>query len=388
MALVKTEDLRKTPTQSFAARYLGKVFNMGKDKKSFGEIGQEFLYWCQFGRQSPIAKTTLSTYTKSLELIAKHFGDVPVSDVSMDHILNLKKDFIDRGSSIGYLHKILMITRLILKYASEELQMEVLPFQRIKLPTKPRAEVKFWSESELNRILDCIPSTTIQGIRLKAIMTTILDTGMRISEVMNLNRDSIDWGDKSAFIIGKGSKERKVLFQDWSLWWIKQYLNQRRDDHVAMFVTHQNGYPLERLQPDDVRRVFRQIGKKTGILTRPHIGRKTAGTRMWHNGADIQDVQIFLGHEKIQTTQIYVGKNYQRVQQVQERTLVYGGAGDTGRIAVVKWSKDHDKCLHCGLTENRHAAKGFCYNCYMNLKNARKRAELVQTVAKLAGIST
>ncbi len=385
MALVKTEDLRKTPTQGFTARYLGRVFKMGKDKKSFGEIGQEFLYWCQIGRPTPIAKTTLSTYTKSLELISKHFGDVLISDVSIDHIFNMKKDFIDRGSSIGYIHKILMITRLVLKYAVEELELETLPFQKIKLPPKPRGEVKFWSESELDKIMACIPSATIQGIRLRAIITTILDTGMRISEVMNLNRDSIDWGDKSAFIIGKGSKERKVLFQDWSLWWIKQYLNLRRDEHVALFVTHQNGYPLERLQPDDVRRVFRQIGRKTGIPTvRPHIGRKTAGTRMWNNGADIQDVQVFLGHEKIQTTQIYVGKNYQRVKQVQERTLIYGAAGDIGTVAVVKWSKDHDKCLNCSLTEHKHAAKGYCCNCYMNLKNARIRAELAQKPVQIS----
>lgn len=357
---------------------------MGKDKKTFGEVGQEFLYWCQFGRSMSLAKTTLNTHKRTLVLIAKHFGDVPISDITLDHVLNLKKDFIDRGAKIGYLNRVLMIIRLVLKHAMEELQMDVMPWQRIKLPPKPRAEVRYLSQSELDRILAYIKTDTIQEIRLKALLTTMLDTGMRISEVLSLNRDSIEWDDKSAYIIGKGNKKRKVLFQDWSLWWVKQYLSVRKDNHEAMFVSHQNGYPIARLQANDVQRVFRRIAKRTGIEKfTPHTARKTAGSTMWNNGADIQDVQVFLGHEKLQTTQIYVGKNYERVREVQNRTLQYRAAGDIGVLAVIRWAKGHDKCLNCGKTDKPHGAKGYCINCYMNLKNARIRAEQAQPVEKL-----
>lgn len=376
MTLIYSDALRQIPPKALPIRYLNKVLSMGRDKRGFSEIAEEFLYWCQYASPRPLAKTTLDTYKRTIGLITKHFGDTPLVDITLEHIMNLRKDLMDRGSSQGYLHKILMIIRQVLRHASDKLQMNVLFYQLIELPPKSKPDVKFWSEHELNQILSSIPNDTLHGIRMKAILTTILDTGMRISEVMSLDRDSIDWGDKSAYIIGKGNKERKVLFQDWSLWWIQQYLNQRKDDHPAMFVVHQSGYPLVRLQPDDVRRVFRRIARKTGITTfRPHIGRKTAGTRMWSNGADIQDVQVFLGHERIQTTQIYVGKDYDRVRRVQKETLQYAGAADTGTVATIRWAKEHDKCLNCGKTEVRHAGQGYCYNCYMNWKNAQKRAQ-------------
>jgi site-specific recombinase XerD len=358
---------------------------MGKSPKTFGEVGQEFIYWCQFGRPSSLAKTTLTTYKRTLELVGKHFGSVPIEDINLEHIANLKKDFIDRGAKIGYMVKVLMLTRLILKFAAEESDLNVMSWQKIKLPPRPRPEVRYLSQGEVDRVLAQIPTDTLHGIRLKAILTTMLDTGMRISEVMSLNRDSIDWDDKSAFIIGKGSKKRKVLFQDWSLWWIKQYLNHRKDQHEAMFVSHQNGYPIARLQTNDVQRAFRRIAGKTGIEKfTPHMARKTAGSTMWNNGADIQDVQVFLGHERLQTTQIYVGKNYDRVREVQHQTLQYRAAADVGITAVIKWSKFHDKCLNCGKTDKPHGARGYCINCYMNLKNARIRAEQAQTSAKPA----
>jgi len=359
-----------------------KFLTLGKMRKTFRKTGEEFLYWCQFGRPQPLGAVTLSTYKRTFELIAKHFGDVYINDISIEHVINLKKDYIERGASLSYLNRVLTLLRLILRFTLEELQIDVLSPERIKLPPRPRRDVEFLSDGELARIFACIPMNTIHGVRLRAMLSTMLDTGMRVSEVMSLNRDSIDWEDKSAYIIGKGSKKRKVLFQDWSLWWIKQYLSLRKDDHVALFVCHQNGYRKERLQSDDARRAFKRIALQVGIPKfTPHIARKTAGTKMWNNGGDLQDVQIFLGHERIQTTQIYVGKNYERVRDVQSKTLKYAVAQDVGMVPVIRWAKDHDKCLNCGLTETRHAGRGYCYNCYMNMVNARKRAEKVGNTA-------
>ncbi len=361
---------------------------MSKPTKTFGEVTQEFLYWCQYGRSMPIAKTTLVSYTRTLGLIARYFGDVPITEIKLEHVLGLKKQFLDDAAKLSYLNKVLMLVRLVLKHAEEKLELSVLSYLKVELPPKGKPDVKFLSPSELDRAMACVPLDTIQGIRFKAVFTAMLDTGMRISEVLSLNRDTIDWGDKSAFIIGKGNKKRMVLFQDWSLWWIKQYLSHRKDDNEAIFVCHQAGYPIARLKPDDVQRVFRRIAKITGIEKfTPHIARKTAGSTMWNNGADIQDIQIFLGHEKLQTTQIYVGKNYDRVREVQSRTLQYRTV-DVGQVAVIRWSKTHDKCLQCGQTDKPHGAKGYCINCYMNLKNARVRAEQAQIVQKPVEIST
>lgn len=365
------------------------MFSMSKQSKKFSTIGQEYIYWCQFGRPAPLAATTLHTHKRTLKLVCKSIGDLPIESLNMDHIADVRKDLLDRGAKLGYVIKIMLFIRCVLRFSLEELQINVMSWQRIKLPPRQRAEVKYLSQGELDRVLACIPKDTLQGIRTKAVLTTLLDTGMRVSEVLSLNRDSIDLEDKSAFIIGKGSKKRKVLFQDWSLWWIKQYLEHRRDDNEALFVSHQSGYPIARLQSNDLQRAFRKIAHQTGIENfSPHMARKTAGSTMWNNGADIQDVQVFLGHERLQTTQIYVGKNYERVKAVQHQTLQYRAATDVGVAAVIRWSKAYEKCIKCGLIDKPHAAKGYCYNCYMNLKNAMKREQRLKTVQNPVQIST
>jgi len=149
---------------------------------------------------------------------------------------------------------------------------------------------------------------------------------MRISELLSLDRDRIDFSRREARIIGKGNKERTVFFTVRALSWFSKYLETRQDTHPALFV-RQDG--LERLKQPDVWRPFVRYRKLAGINKRvtPHLLRHTAATQLLFNGCPIGHIKEILGHERLETTcRYYLGLDHRAAKLAHERYLVYGSA--------------------------------------------------------------
>lgn len=340
---------------------------------NFKDITQEFLVYCQFGKDDPVAKTTLVGYTRGFKMMGDVFKGKTVEQLDANDVMMLRKSILERNCKPSYLHKILSMLRSMLRYCREEREMEVLAPDRIKLPKIKWRDVEFYSVSQVEKITAAIQTQTIHGIRLMAVVAGFLDSGMRISELLSLDRTSIDYGDGSAYIIGKGSKMRKVFFRKWSLDWIQKYLAERKDSHPAMFVVHHPGYKLERLRPEDVRKMLRRISKTVGFRVRPHALRRTFATLLHGNGVDIRFLQALLGHSSVQVTERYVG-----VDQVMLKTMIntkmnYGLAeAVVSQNARIRWAKDYDQCIECGQTRRPHLARGYCDSCYMNARNHKE----------------
>ncbi len=203
-----------------------------------------------------------------------------------------------------------------------------------------------------------------------AVVAGFLDSGMRISELLSLDRTSIDYGDGSAYITGKGGKMRKVFFRKWSMDWIQKYLAQRTDNHPALFVVHHPGYQMDRLRPEDVRKMLRRISKTLGFRVRPHALRRTFATLLHGNGVDIRFLQALLGHSSVQVTERYVGVDQVMLKAMVNTKMNYGLAeAITSQTARIRWAKDYDQCIECGQTRRPHLARGYCDSCYMNARN-------------------
>lgn len=336
---------------------------------SFAKIAEEFLYYCQFGRPAPVTRQTYETYQKSLDRLSAFFGNMDIRAVTVEHIAELKKMLLLRGSSPGYIYKILGIIRALLRFAREEKKLEVLAPTEIKLPARIRRDIEYLTIPEVERLVSAVETHTIHGVRAMALVSTLLDTGMRISEALSLNRGSIDFESRRAYVVGKGNKKRMVLFRDWSIGWIKKYLELRTDTDEALFLTHNPGYPAVRYSPDDVRRSFRALARKTGIakLT-PHALRRTAATTLWVNGQDMRTVQLFLGHSNIKITESYVGIDYEHLQELHRQHLTYGNVEDKPMPVMLRWARAYERCISCGQTDRPHCAKGMCDRCYMRDK--------------------
>ena len=137
-----------------------------------------------------------------------------------------------------------------------------------------------------------------------AIIEVLISTGIRVGELVRLNISDIDFENKECVVLGKGNKQRKVYFDAKTKIHLKQYLDSRKDDNQALFVSILK--PYDRLEISGVEIMLRKIGKKIGIdKVHPHKFRRTLATKAIDKGMPIEQVQHLLGHSKIDTTLEY-----------------------------------------------------------------------------------
>lgn len=173
------------------------------------------------------------------------------------------------------------------------------PVRRIH-KIKSMAPVKeVYSDDEMELLRDnCV------NIRDLALIDLLASTGMRIGELVRLNRDDIDFYERECIVLGKGDKERIVYFDVRTKLHLQEYLNSRQDDNAALFVSLRA--PHTRLTINGIEFLVRRLGKSVGIKKcHPHKFRRTMATMAIDKGMPIEQVQKLLGHEKIDTTLHY-----------------------------------------------------------------------------------
>lgn len=173
------------------------------------------------------------------------------------------------------------------------------PVRRIH-KIKSMAPVKeVYSDDEMELLRD-----NCANIRDLALIDLLASTGMRIGELVRLNRDDIDFYERECIVLGKGDKERIVYFDVRTKLHLQEYLNSRHDDNAALFVSLRS--PHTRLTINGIEFLVRRLGRSVGIKKcHPHKFRRTMATMAIDKGMPIEQVQKLLGHEKIDTTLHY-----------------------------------------------------------------------------------
>ena len=152
-----------------------------------------------------------------------------------------------------------------------------------------------------------------KNIRNLAIIELLISTGMRVGELVNLNIEDVNFEDRSCVVQGKGNKQREVYFDARTKIHLMQYLNIRKDDNKALFVSKNK--PHQRLSISGIELIVRRIGAKTDInRVHPHKFRRTLATMAIDKGMPIEQVQKLLGHVKIETTMHYAMVNQNNVK--------------------------------------------------------------------------
>lgn len=151
------------------------------------------------------------------------------------------------------------------------------------------------------------------SLRDLAMIDLLASTGMRVGEMVRLNREDIDFENRECVVFGKGSKERPVYFDARTKIHLKNYLDSRTDDNPALFVSMLS--PFKRLEISGVEVRLRKLGRRLGITkVHPHKFRRTLATRAIDKGMPIEQVQKLLGHAKIDTTMQYAMVNQNNVK--------------------------------------------------------------------------
>ena len=173
------------------------------------------------------------------------------------------------------------------------------PVRRIHKIKTTVAVREAYTDDEMERLRDACENS-----RDLAIIDVLASTGMRIGELVKLNRDDIDFTERECLVLGKGDKERMVYFDARAKLHLKVYLDSRTDDNEALFVCLRA--PRNRVTINGIELRVRELGRKVGIKKcHPHKFRRTMATVAIDKGMPIEQVQRLLGHEKIDTTLHY-----------------------------------------------------------------------------------
>jgi site-specific recombinase XerD len=224
--------------------------------------------------------------------------------------------------------------RAFLKYCIRQ-DFETLAPEKIEVAKLGDRVVDFLEREELERLFGAIDRSNLNGLRDYAILRTLYSTGLRVSELVGLNREQINLETGEFRVVGKGRKQRIVFLSPDAAGAIKAYLAGRGDKFGPVFINHGRGKAAEKMGQADGRSVdekkritatmvqylVRNYGVKAGVVKRvtPHKLRHSFATELLKNGADIRSVQEMLGHSSITTTQIYTHLTNRRLKEVHEK---------------------------------------------------------------------
>lgn len=220
--------------------------------------------------------------------------------------------------------------RTFYKYLSREKKIDNNPAQNIISPKRPKSLPKFLSTEEIEEILNNINISTPAGYRNRAILELLWASGMRVSELSNLNFGNLNLENNEITVFGKGAKERIILITDRAKTYLQKYIEIARPlvakgfdvppvtDNSPVFI-NKTGY---RLQTRMVRNVINEIVEKIELPKKvtPHMFRHSFATHLIENGADLRVVQELLGHASISNTQIYTHISMQHMKEVYDQT--------------------------------------------------------------------
>ncbi|HCC60006.1 MAG: hypothetical protein A2402_02235 [Candidatus Staskawiczbacteria bacterium RIFOXYC1_FULL_37_43] len=203
-----------------------------------------------------------------------------------------------------------------------------LPPGKVTLPKPDKSvkTIKFLTLEQIERLLTAVEPKDEVGLRDRAILEAFFSTGLRIAELVALNKEQFaNIKNKKDFelgIIGKGGNPRTVYFSERALGWIKRYLEARKDMEKPLFVSTSGKKGSDcRLTPRSIERIVKKYAILAGvpIFTTPHTLRHSYATDLLNQGVDLRSIQEFLGHRSIMTTQIYTHVTNKRLRDIHRK---------------------------------------------------------------------
>lgn len=221
----------------------------------------------------------------------------------------------------------LIALRGFLKYLARR-DIKTLDPSLIDLPHVIRKQVTFLHYDEVEDMLEQIDLSTESGLRDRAIIELLYSGGLRVSELVRLNRDSINLDRREFVVRGKGSKDRPIFISKSAADRVRDYLDARTDSLPALFLNNSRNLQAvdtsgnyRRITARSVERIVEKYARLAGITKKvtPHTLRHSFATDLLMNGADIRAVQSMLGHADISTTQIYTHVTDAHLKEIHEK---------------------------------------------------------------------
>lgn len=264
------------------------------------------------------SQKTIANYDHYLTRLVDFAGDIKVSDIDAELIRKWRlwlnrlgtntSDELQKNTQNYHL----IALRSFLKYCAKR-DFTALAPDKIELARTVRKQVTFLSAEELERLLVIPDVHTLNGLRDRAILELLFSSGLRVSELVGLDKDHINLKRREFMVRGKGQKDRPIFISDAAAEWLQRYIDKRTDNARPLFIRFSGRKTVDltgnfhRLTARSVQRLVSRYALLAGITKHvsPHTLRHSFATDLLMNGADLRSVQALLGHSNVATTQIY-----------------------------------------------------------------------------------
>ena len=274
-----------------------------KTIENYDHYLERFLKWAEIGSPGEITDELVRSYRLFLNRQTDERGK-PLKKITQNyHVIALRN---------------------FLKYLAKR-DIKTLAAEKIELGKTARQVVEFLEADEIDRIFEAASGAGLKSLRDRAVLELLYSSGLRVSELVNLNRDQVNLKTQEFSVRGKGGKIRVVFISDRAKSALEKYLEKRPDIDPAIFarigLKHIEGKkqsPDLRITPRTVQRIVKYCALKAGIVkdVHPHTLRHSFATDLIQNGADIRSVQELLGHSSVTTTQIYTHVTNKQLKEV------------------------------------------------------------------------
>jgi site-specific recombinase XerD len=296
----------------------------------FTKAKTDFLEYLEIEQNR--SQKTIQNYDHYLTRLIDYAGDISVKDIDQELIRKWRLWLNRLGTNTSdELQKTtqnyhLIALRSFLKFCVKR-NIPALAPDKIELAKTQRKQVTFLNPEEVERLFKQPNLDTLPGLRDRAILELLFSSGLRVSELVGLDRDHINTKRREFMVRGKGQKDRPIFISETAAEWIERYLDKRQDTSRPLFVRYSGTKKVDlsgnyhRLTARSVQRMVARYALLAGITKHvsPHTLRHSFATDLLMNGADLRSVQALLGHSNISTTQIYTHVTDPHLKSVHER---------------------------------------------------------------------
>lgn len=278
------------------------------------------------------SQKTIANYDHYLTRLIDFAGDIKINEIDAELIRKWRLWLNRLGTNTSdELQKStqnyhLIALRSFLKYCAKR-DIPALTADKIELARTVRKQVTFLNEDELDRLFAQPDISKLSGIRDRAILELLFSSGLRVSELVGLDKDHINLKRREFMVRGKGQKDRPIFISPAAAKWLSHYLEKREDNVKPLFVRYSGSKKVDlsgdfhRLTARSVQRLVARYALLAGITKHvsPHTLRHSFATDLIMNGGDLRAVQAMLGHSNIATTQIYTHVTDPHLRAIHEK---------------------------------------------------------------------